>query len=113
VSCLPFTLRLATHGSFDYDLDFLMNQFENLSLHIKTNPSVFFTTVTTLNKRFSKFNENGGKDYTTDEKELYINICNSVGDEYKEVITAFKTSHIKVTDGKVKLQSLKDILIEN
>jgi len=66
-----------------------------------------------LNKRFSKFNVTGGKDYTRDEKELYIKICNSVGDEYKEVITVFKTSHIKGTDGKVKLQSLKDILKEH
>ena len=28
-------------GNKDYDLDFLVNQFENLSLDIKTNPSVF------------------------------------------------------------------------
>jgi len=66
-----------------------------------------------LNKRFSKFNVTGGKGCTRDEKELYIKVCNSVGYEYKRVITAFKTSHIKVTDGKVKLQSLKDILKEH
>ena len=100
-------------GNKDYDLDFLVTQFENLSLDINTNPSVFFTTLTKLNKRFCKFNETNGKDYTRDEKELYIKICNSVGDEYKEVITAFKTSHVEVTDAKVKLQSLKDILKEH
>ena len=32
------------------DPDFLVNQFENLSLDI--NPSLFFTTLTKLNKRF-------------------------------------------------------------
>jgi len=73
----------------------------------------FFTTLTKLNKRFSKFNVTGSKDYTRDDKELYIKICNSVGKKYKDVITAFKTSHIKVTDGKEKLQSLKDILKEH
>ncbi len=99
-------------GNKDYDLDFLVNQFDSLSLDIKTNPRVFFTTLTKLNKRFNKFSVTGGKDYTRDDKELYIKICNSVGEEYKDVTTAFKTSHIKVTDGKEKLQSLKDILKE-
>ena len=55
-------------GNKDYNLDFLVNQFENCSLDIKTNPRVFFTTLTKLtkpsvlfttttklNKRFSKF----------------------------------------------------------
>ncbi len=64
-----------------------------------TNPNVFYTTLTKLNKRFSKFNETGGKVYTRDDKEVYIKICNS---EYKDVITALKTSHIKVTNGKEK-----------
>ena len=100
-------------GNKDYDLDFLVNQFENLSLDIKTNPSVFFTTLTKLNKRFSKFNVTGSKDHTRDEKELYIKICNSVGYKYKDVIPAFKTLHIKVTNDKVKLQILKDILKEH
>ena len=36
--------RKSTLGNKDYDLDFLVNQFENLSLDIKTNPSVFFIT---------------------------------------------------------------------
>ena len=55
-------------GNKDYDLDFL---------DIKTNPSVFFTNLTKLNKRFSKFKEKGGKAYTRDDKDLYIKICNS------------------------------------
>jgi len=44
-------------GNKDYDLDFLVTQFELLSLDIKTNPSLFFTTLMKLNKRFCKFYE--------------------------------------------------------
>ena len=57
-------------GNKDYDLDFLVTQFENLSLDINTNPSVFCTTLTKLNKH--PCNEAYGKDFTRDEKELYI-----------------------------------------
>ena len=96
-------------GNKDFDRDFLVTQFENLSLDINPNPSAFFFTLTKLNKHFYKFNGVNGIDYTRDENEHYIKIRNGVGDEYKEVITAFKTSHAKVTDAKAKLQTLKDI----
>lgn len=53
-------------SSKDYDLDHLTNQFEEVSLDIKTNPSVFFTNLTKINKKFAKFKESGGKDYAVD-----------------------------------------------
>ena len=61
-------------GDKDYDLDFLTNQFEEASLDIKTNPSVYFTNLNKINKKFCKFTESGGKDYTRDDKEIYIKI---------------------------------------
>ena len=74
-------------GDKDYDLDHLTHQFEEASLDMKTNPSVFFTNLT--NRKFAWFKEPGGKDYAMVEKEMYIKICKCVAPEYKEVITAF------------------------
>ena len=40
-------------GDKDYDLDNLTHQFEEASLDIKSNPSVFFTNLTKINKKFA------------------------------------------------------------
>ena len=99
-------------GDKDYDLDFLTNQFEEASLDIKTNPSVYFTNLNKINKKFCKFTESGGKDYTRDDMEMYIKICKSVASDYKEVVMSYKTNHVKTVDPKVKLTGLKEALKE-
>ena len=99
-------------GDKDYDLDHLFDLFEEEKLDIKTNPSVFFTNLNKINKKFDKFNEIDGKDYTRDEKELYIKICKSIAPEYKEVITAYKTNNVKLQNPKEKLEGLKAALKE-
>jgi hypothetical protein len=96
-----------------YDLDHLTHQFEEASLDIKTNPSVFFTNLTKINKKFAKFKESGGKDYARDDKEMCIKICKCVAPEYKEVITAFKTNNVRVFTPKRKLDALKEALKEH
>ena len=100
-------------GDKDYDLDHLTHQFEEASLDIKTNPSVFFTNLTKINKKFAKFKESGGKDYARDDKEMYIKMCKCVAPEYKEVITAFKTNNVRVFTPKRKLDALKEALKEH
>ena len=86
--------------------------FEEEKLDIKTNPSVFFINLNKINKKFDKFNESDGKDYTRDEKELYIKICKSIAPEYKDVITGYKTNNVKLQNPKEKLKGLKDALKE-
>ena len=65
-----------------------------------------------INKKFCKFTESGGKDYTRDDKEMYIKICKSVASDYKEVVMSYKTNHVKTVDPKVKLTGLKEALKE-
>ena len=61
-------------GDKEYDLEHVAQLFEECNLDINLNPSVYFTTLTKINKKFEKFNETGGKDYRKDDRELFIKI---------------------------------------
>ena len=43
-------------GDKEYDLEYLQNQFDECVLEGKQNPTLFFTKLGTINKKFKKFN---------------------------------------------------------
>ena len=100
-------------GDKEYDLEYLENQYDECVLVGKQNPTLFFTKLSTINKKFAKFKLKNGKDYQRDSRELMIKIKKSIGEEeYSVVLTAFSVQN-KTVHQETKLKDLKEAIKEH
>ena len=101
-------------GDKEYDLEYLQNQFDECKLEGTQNPTLFFTKMGTINKKFKKFKLSNGKEYTKDSRELMIKIKKSIGkEEYETVLTAFNVQSNQIRSMEVKLKDLKEAIKEH
>ena len=101
-------------GDKEYDLEYLQNKFDECKLEGKQNPTLFFTKLGTINKKFKKFKLANRKEYQKDSRELMIKIKKSVRkEEYETVLTAFNVQSKQIRSMEVKLKDLKEAIKEH